>query len=64
MVNRVDRRKLDALPKAVESDGILLCPLCWHPLAEPIEGRAKAAVWCRTCKKHVLLSITRPQRKR
>ena len=60
MITRLDRKRLPTMPKAVKNDGVMLCPYCWHVLAEPIDGTARVAIWCRTCKRHVLLEIDEP----
>lgn len=57
MINRVDRKKIDTLPKAVRSDGVCCCPLCWHTVCEPISGNGKVAIWCRWCKRNVLVEL-------
>ena len=57
MINRVDRRKIKALPKAHHENGVCLCPLCWHPLCEPLEGEGSVAIRCRMCKRHVVVEL-------
>lgn len=60
MIKRIDRKRLPMLPKAARSDGLALCPQCWHVLAEPIEGDGKIAVWCRMCKTHIVIDFSEP----
>lgn len=57
MIKRIDRKRIESLPKAARSDGMCLCPLCWHPLCEPISGKGRAAIWCRMCKRHIVIEL-------
>lgn len=52
MIQRIDRKNIDKIPKANIVDGVALCPKCWKPLAEPVRGEGDVAVWCRQCKEH------------
>lgn len=57
MIDRVDRKKLGVLPRAKESDGVALCPYCWHVLCEPLEGEGRLAVWCRMCRTNIVVEF-------
>jgi len=61
MIKRVDRKRQKELPRAVKSDGVMLCPLCWRVIAEPLSGEASIAIWCRSCKQHIILDIKEPE---
>lgn len=54
---RIDRKRISMLPKAVISDGLALCPHCWHVLCEPLEGEGKVGIWCRMCKRHYVVEM-------
>lgn len=54
---RIDRKRIEMLPKAVVRDGLALCPQCWHVLCEPIDGKGRVGVWCRMCKRHFVVEM-------
>ena len=55
MLERIDRNLLNTAQKAVLKDGFALCPSCHKPLAEPLGGNGYAAVWCRKCRKNIIV---------
>lgn len=57
MIKRINRKQLGLLPRGREVDGMVFCPLCWRPVAEPIAGKGSVGVYCKTCKTHVLVSF-------
>lgn len=57
MINRIDRKKIGIMPRAQKSDGVALCPYCWHVLCEPVEGVGKVAVWCRMCRTNIIVEL-------
>ncbi len=57
MIEKLDKVKIEALPRAAKSDGFYFCPFCWHPLCEPIEGKGKFAIWCRRCRTHIIVEM-------
>ena len=58
MIEKLDKTKAEALPRAAKSDGMYFCPFCWHLLLEPIEESGKVAIWCRRCKQHIVVDMS------
>lgn len=54
MIERFEASR-GTFPAAVVSGGLALCPDCGRPLGEPISGRGRIAIWCRRCRKNVVV---------
>ena len=54
MIDRTDA-SIFAAPPAVIFSGMALCPECGRPLGEPLGGRGEIAIWCRKCRRNVLV---------
>lgn len=58
MIERAVNRALEGMSRAELIDGMAICPDCGRPLCEPMSGNGSVAVWCRRCRKHILIRFS------
>lgn len=58
MIERIEPRAAGRLPRAPVRDGMAVCPDYGKPLCEPLSGCGCVAVWCRRCRKHILIKFS------
>ena len=42
-------------PRADLKEGMAFCPICGKVLAEPLGGAGHVAVWCRRCRRNIIV---------
>ena len=56
MIERLSRQMAPAsAPRADLKEGMAFCPICGKVLAEPLGGAGHVAVWCRRCRRNIIV---------